>query len=294
MKSPTVVQPHSTYRAWLQGFTGVMIFSASLPATRVALQGFSPLFLTAARALIAATLAAVMLALWRQTQPQKRDWLALAWVALGVVLGFPLCTALALQTISAAHSVVFVALLPLSTAAFAVWRAAERPKPLFWLSAALGSAVVMAFAWYSDSRSNWQGDLYMLLAIALCGLGYAEGAQLSRRLGGWQVICWSLLLAVPAMLLLALWNWPSHWPAADSGAWLGLAYVAVFSMLVGFVFWYRGLASGGIARIGQLQLLQPFMGLLLAHWLLGETLQALMLYASGLIVLSVWFARRYA
>lgn len=284
----------STRSAWLQGFIGVLIFSASLPATRLALQGFSPLFLTAARALLAALCAGLMLIVWRQSRPDTRDWRSLCWVALGVVAGFPLLTAWALQTISAAHSVVFVALLPLSTACFAVWRAAERPKPLFWLSAAGGSLVVILFAWQTDSRVNWQGDLLMVLAIALCGLGYAEGAQLSRRLGGWQVICWALLLAAPVMSMLALCTWPDSWPNATSPAWLGLAYVAVFSMLLGFVFWYRGLAQGGIARIGQLQLLQPFLGLLLAHWLLGEVLQSAMIYASGLIVLSVWFARRYA
>ncbi len=280
--------------AWLNGFIGVLIFSASLPATRLAVQGFPPLFLTAARALIAALLALVLLLAFRQARPNRRDLPSLAMVALGVVLGFPLFTALALETISAAHSIVFIGLLPLSTAIFAVLRGSERPKPLFWLFSAMGSLVVMIFAWWRDNQIHWVGDSYMLLAIIVCGLGYAEGAQLSRKLGGWQVISWALLIAAVPMALLTYLLWPPVLPLLSEPAWLGLAYVAVFSMLIGFVFWYRGLASGGIAKIGQLQLLQPFLGLLLASLILHEALQASMLIASALIVISVAFAKRYA
>lgn len=280
--------------AWLNGFLGVLIFSASLPATRLAVQGFPPLFLTAARAMIAACLGLCLLLLFRQPWPRRRELPALVLVAFGVVLGFPLFTALALETISAAHSIVFIGLLPLSTAIFAVLRGAERPKPLFWLFSALGSLVVVVFAWWRDSQIHWLGDSYMLLAIIVCGLGYAEGAQLSRRLGGWQVISWALLIAAPLMALLTFWLWPPVLPLFSEPAWLGLAYVAVFSMLIGFVFWYRGLASGGIAKIGQLQLLQPFFGLILASLILHEALQASMLIASALIVVSVAFAKRYA
>lgn len=279
---------------WGSGLLGVVIFSGSLPATRVAVAGFSPLFLTSARAVIAALLGAALLALLRQARPQRRDLPSLAIVALGVVVGFPLLTALALQHVTSARSIVFIGLLPLATALFGVLRGGERPGPLFWLFSCLGSATVAAFALSSGGTASLAGDLPMLAAIVLCGLGYAEGARLSRRLGGWQVISWALVLSAPPMLLLTAVTLPASWQGIDAPAWLGLAYVSTFSMLIGFVFWYRGLALGGIASVGQLQLLQPFFGLALAGLLLREPVAWSMLAATGLVVVCVALARRFA
>ena len=284
----------SSVDGWGSGMLGVVIFSGSLPATRVAVADFSPLFLTSARAVIAAGLGVTLLVLLRQARPNRQDILSLAIVALGVVIGFPLLTALALQHVTSAHSIVFVGLLPLATAIFAVLRGGEKPKPLFWLFSCLGSATVAAFALSNGGSGSLVGDLLMIAAIILCGLGYAEGAKLSRRLGGWQVISWALVVASPLMLVLAVATLPSAWGGIETSAWLGLAYVSVFSMLVGFVFWYRGLALGGIAGVGQLQLLQPFLGLLLAAMLLGEPVAWTMIAAAGLIVVCVAFARRFA
>ena len=279
---------------WGNGLLGVIIFSGSLPATRVAVGGFSPLFLTSARASIAALLGAVLLLALRETRPSRSDLGSLAVVAIGVVVGFPLLTALALRHVTSAHSLVFIGMLPMATAAFGVLRGGERPRPLFWLFSALGAAIVTGFALVESGPGDLAGDLLMVAAILLCGLGYAEGAILSRRLGGWQVISWALLLSLPAMLVLALVSLPASWHGIGWPAWLGLAYVSVFSMLVGFIFWYRGLAQGGIASVGQLQLLQPFLGLGLAGMLLGEPVSATMAGASALVVLCVAAARRFA
>ncbi|MGB5902616.1 MAG: DMT family transporter [Xanthobacteraceae bacterium] len=279
---------------WGSGLLGVIIFSGSLPATRVAVADFSPLFLTSVRAVIAAVLGAGLLVLLRQARPKREDILSLAIVALGVVVGFPLLTALALQHVTSAHSIVFIGLLPLATAIFGVLRGGERPKPLFWLFSCIGSATVIAFALSNGGSASLAGDLLMLASIVLCGLGYAEGAKLSRRLGGWQVISWALVLAAPLMLLLAMVTLPNSQSGIGVPAWISLAYVSVFSMLVGFVFWYRGLALGGIAGVGQLQLLQPFFGLALAALLLGEQVAWTMIAATGLIVICVAFARRFA
>jgi drug/metabolite transporter (DMT)-like permease len=284
----------ASIEGWSNGLLGVVIFSGSLPATRVAVAGFSPLFLTSARAIIATLLAAALLVLVRQVPPARRDLVSLAIVAGGVVIGFPLLTALALQHITSARSIVFIGLLPLATAMFGVLRGGERPKPLFWLFSCLGSATVVAFALSGDDSGALAGDLLMIAAIVLCGLGYAEGAQLSRRLGGWQVISWALVLAAPLMLLLTIGTLPPSWQGIGAPAWLGLAYVSVFSMLVGFVFWYRGLALGGIASVGQLQLLQPFLGLALAGLLLHEPVAWTMIAATGLVVIFVAFARKFA
>ena len=279
---------------WGNGLLGVIIFSGSLPATRVAVGGFSALFLTSARAVIAALIGAAVLGLLRQARPQRNDLASLAIVSIGVVVGFPLLTALALQHITSAHSIVFIGLLPLSTAIFAVLRGGERPQPLFWLFAILGSATVAGFALSNGGSASITGDLLMVAAIVLCGLGYAEGAALSRRLGGWQVISWALLLAVPLMVPVAILTLPSTWSGIAAPAWIGLAYVSIFSMFVGFIFWYRGLAIGGIARVGQLQQLQPFFGLALAGLLLHEPVAWSMIAATALVVACVFFARRFA
>ncbi|MGE0802845.1 MAG: DMT family transporter [Lautropia sp.] len=279
---------------WGSGLIGVIIFSASLPATRVAVGGFSPLFLTCARAVIAALLGVILLALLRQARPARGDLASLAIVALGVVVGFPLLTALALQHVTSAHSIVFIGLLPLATAIFAVLRGGERPKPLFWVFSGLGSATVAGFALANDGNASLIGDGLMVAAIVVCGLGYAEGARLSRRLGGWQVISWALVLAAPLMLPVAIATLPATLSGIDAPAWIGLAYVSIFSMLVGFVFWYRGLAIGGIASVGQLQLLQPFLGLALAGLLLREPVAWTMIAATGVVVICVAFARRFA
>lgn len=279
---------------WGNGLLGVIIFSGSLPATRVAVGGFSALFLTSARAVIAALIGAAVLGALRQARPQQGDFVSLVIVAAGVVVGFPLLTALALQHITSAHSIVFIGLLPLSTATFGVLRGGERPQPLFWLFAVLGSATVAGFALSGDGSASLTGDLLMVAAIVLCGLGYAEGAALSRRLGGWQVISWALLLALPLMVPVALLSWPDAWSGVSAPAWIGLAYVSIFSMFVGFIFWYRGLAIGGIARVGQLQQLQPFFGLALAGLLLHEPVAWSMIAATALVVACVFFARRFA
>ena len=279
---------------WGSGLLGVAIFSGSLPATRVAVGGFSPLFLTSARAVIAAGLGAALLWGLRQARPARGDLPSLAIVAVGVVLGFPLLTALALQHVTSAHSIVFIGLLPLATALFGVLRGNERPRPAFWLFSLMGSGAVAGFALVQGGAASLAGDLLMLAAILLCGLGYAEGAALSRRLGGWQVICWALVLALPVMGPLALATRPAALSGIGVPAWIGLGYVSVFSMLVGFVFWYRGLARGGIAGVGQLQLLQPFLGLALAGLLLAEPVAPAMIAVTGLVVLCVAGAKRFA
>ncbi|MCC0059313.1 MAG: DMT family transporter [Hyphomicrobiaceae bacterium] len=284
----------SSLEGWGSGLLGVIIFSGSLPATRVAVADFSPMFLTSARAVIAALLASALLILLGQTRPERNDLLSLGIVALGVVIGFPLLTALALQHVTSAHSIVFIGLLPLATAIFGVLRGGERPKPLFWLFSSLGSATVATFALSSDGSRSLTADFLMIAAIILCGLGYAEGAKLSRRLGGWQVISWALVFSAPLMLVLTVMTLPESWEGVAAPAWLSLAYVSVFSMLVGFVFWYRGLALGGIASVGQLQLLQPFFGLALAGVLLGEPVAWTMTAATALIGFFVAFAKRFA
>ena len=283
------------HQGWLYGLIGVMIFAGSMPATRIAVQGFSPEFLTGVRACIAAVLALILLIALQQPRPSKSQIKSLCITSAGVVIGFPLFTALALQTATAAHSLIFIALLPLATAFFAVLRAKEAPKRAFWIYTCIGSSLVIFFMLnQSGLHYSAAGDSYMAAAVLLCGLGYAEGGVLSRELGGWQVICWALVIALPAMLLISWIYFPQNFSAVPPSAYLGLAYVSLFSMLIGFFFWYKGLALGGIAKVGQIQLIQPFIGLILCALILNEHVTLLMIAVSLAVAACVVMARKYA
>lgn len=281
-------------RGWVNGLVGVLIFSGSLPATRVAVQGFDPVFLSVARATIAGVVGLGLLLLIGGRRPARADMPSLVIVALGVVVGFPLLTALALRHVTSAHAIVFLGLLPLATSIFGVIRAGERPRPAFWAFALLGSGLVAGFAMQQGGGGARAGDALMVAAIVLCGLGYAEGGRLSRKLGGWQVISWALVLSLPVMAALCLAFWPASFATITPGEWGALGYVSLFSMLIGFVFWYRGLAEGGIAAVGQLQLVQPFFGLALAAVLLGEPVTPAMVLACAAVIGCVAGARRFA
>ena len=273
----------------------MLIFSGSLPATRLAVLQIDPLFLTFARAGIAGLLALLWLIVLKERRPARRDLGPLLVVALTVVIGFPLFSALALRSITSAHGLVFIGLLPLSTAAFGVWRGGERPPVSFWIFALLGAGLVVGYAVTRGGAAGSPiGNIFMSLAVLVCGLGYVEGARLSRHLGGWQTISWALVYALPVMLPLAYWQAPASWSSIGWSALTGLAYVSLFSMLIGFIFWYRGLALGGIAAVGQLQLLQPFFGLVLAAGLLHEPVGWDLLAVSLGVVFCVAAAKRAA
>lgn len=286
--------PSNNLSGWINGFIGVVIFSGSLPATRIAVQEFDPVFLTVARATIAGILALSLLILLKNKRPERSQFYPLLIVAIGVVVGFPLLTALALQHVTSAHSIVFLGMLPLATAGFGVLRGGEHPQPAFWFFSVLGCTLVVTFALIQGLTASPKGDILMLLAVIVCGLGYAEGAKLARVLGGWQVISWALVLSLPVMAPLAWALAPSSFASIGTPAWIGLGYVAFFSMFIGFIFWYRGLAQGGIAAVGQLQLLQPFFGLALAAILLHETVSIGMFGVTAGVILCVIAAKRFA
>ena len=219
-------------------------------------------------------LACAALALTRQPLPSRRQWLRLAVVAGGVVAGFPLLTSFALTTASATHGAVVIALLPAATAVIAVLRAAERPSPGFWVFASLGAVAAVVFAAMHGGgfgRLQWS-DLLLFTAVLAAAVGYAEGGMLSRELGSWQTVSWALVLAAPLMVALTAVAWAQEPPSATPVEWLAFAYLAVVSMFLGFFAWYRGLAIGPMARVSQIQLVQPVMTILWAALLLGESL----------------------
>lgn len=215
-------------------------------------------------------------------------------VAIGVVVGFPLLSALALQYLTSAHCIVFIGILPMATAIFGIIRGGERPRPIFWVFSIIGSLLVVGYAVAQGLTASPVGDILMLGAVVLCGLGYAEGAKLTKILGGWQVISWALALSFPIMLPLSFIYMPASFEGISVGAWVSLMYVSMFSMFIGFIFWYKGLAQGGTATVGQLQLLQPFLGLALASWLLHEKVSIAMLAVTFGVILCVAGTKRFA
>jgi drug/metabolite transporter (DMT)-like permease len=256
--------------AALWGGLGVLGFSFSLPATRVAVGDLDASVVALGRAAVAAVLAAALLAIRREPMPERADLPRLAVIGVGVVIGFPLFSSLALRELSSAHASVIVGLLPAATAALAVVRAGERPGRGFWAAAAAGLVAVLAFAVTQGASGLATADLYVLVAVALGALGYAEGGALSRRYGGWQVICWALVFTAPVLVPFLAAGIARSGLDAGRDAWLGFAYVSLFSMFLAFFAWYHGLAKGGVARIGQLQLGQPVLTLVWAALLLGE------------------------
>ncbi len=280
-------------RGLVMGAIGVAIFAISLPATRLAVQGLDPWFVTGGRAAIAGALAALFLAATRAPIPRGGDWLSLGLVAGGVVIGFPLLTALALQIVPSTHGILFVGFLPCLTALCGIWRIGEKPRPGFWLWALLGGAAILVYAWRQSDGQLHMADGLLIGAILACAIGYAEGARLSRGMGADRAISWALILALPLTLPVAILFWPDRPGDVSLPAWGGFLYVSIFSMFVGFLFWYRGLAWGGIARVGQLQLLQPFLALGFAHLLLGETIGLDLGLAASVVVFAVLRARRY-
>jgi len=282
---------------WL-ALVGVLIFSITLPVTRLAVgtpedPQLPGLFVALARAVVAATLSALYLLIVRAPWPRPEQWRALIIISLGVVLGFPVCTSIALQQVEAVHASAILGVLPLATAAMAALLHRQRPSPGFWLCAVLGSALVVVYA-YLRSPPEQLGlqaaDLLLLMAVLSASMGYTWGARLSGHMPPEQVICWALVVALPLTLPGSWLTLPAH--PVRPGAWIGLVYLAVFSMWVGFFFWYRGLALGGTVRVSQVQLLQPFFSMFFAVMLVDERLDGLTLGFAAAVLVTIALGRK--
>jgi drug/metabolite transporter (DMT)-like permease len=274
------------------GCLGILAFSFSFPATKLALDGFDPWLVAFGRAAIAGLLATGYLVAVKAPRPLAAQWRRLVIVAGGVIVGFPLFTSLALVTSGSAHGAVVIAVLPAATALAAVARAGERPGPAFWLAAAGGLGVVLAFVLHEASGALTAADAFLLAGTACCALGYAEGGALSRELGGARTISWALVLSLPLTIPVTLLTVGTTSVDPHPTAVLGLAYVAVISMFLGFFAWYAGLARGGVARIGQVQLTQPLLTVGWSALVLGEALTPVMVLAGLGVLASVAATQR--
>lgn len=279
---------------WL-GLLGVVIFAMTLPMTRLAVGDsgdpqLPPLFVTAGRAAFAGLLSIGYLAFTRAPRPTRAQLVPLAVCAAGTVIGFPLFLALALREVDAMHAAVVTGVLPLATAIAAAWSLGQRPSNGFWACAALGCALVLAFAALRGSGRLGPADGLLLLAVASAAVGYVAGARMSSQLRAEQVICWVLVLSLPLTAPLAWASWPVE--PVRASAWLGFGYVTLFSMWLGFFAWYRGLALGGTVRVSQVQLVQPFLALLFTVPVLGERLDAATVVFSLAVIATVFVGRR--
>jgi drug/metabolite transporter (DMT)-like permease len=257
---------------WL-GLIGVAMFSLTLPFTRLAVAELNPVLVACGRAFVAGSCAVVLLWHKRAAWPTAQQWRALAITAAGVIIGFPVFMSIAMYYVPASHGAIVLGVLPLVTALFGALRFGERPSTGFWLAALAGSVLVAAFALQEGGGEFHIADLALLIAVISAAMGYAEGGRLARSMSGPNVICWAMVLTIPLafpVTLFLLWHYGAH---ASLAAWGSFAYLALFSALIGFFFWYRGLALGGIARVGQVQLMQPFLTLVGAMLLLGEPLK---------------------
>jgi drug/metabolite transporter (DMT)-like permease len=282
----------SITRGYLLGFLGVAVFSLTLPLTRLAVREFDPLFLSIGRTVVAALVALPLLLLTQQPRPDSSDLKTLVIIVAGVVLGFPILSSIAMKTAPASHGSVVLALLPLGTAFMSTIFAGERPSRAFWMWSLLGSSTVIVYALWDGGVALHGADSLLVLAVIAAAMGYAAGGHLSRKLGGWQVICWALIVALPVTLPLTYYL--SHGVTGQESiqAWGCFGYLGLMSQLIGFFAWNRGLAMGGIAKVGQVQLLQTFMTQLAAGLILGEQLTLRSLFFAFLVAVCVWFGRK--
>ena len=293
--APAAAPAPDLHRGFLFGGLGVVIFAMTLPMTRLAVGDVSapqlpPAFVTAGRAAAAGLLSLIYLWAVRAPPPPRRLWATLALSALGTVVGFPLFLALALREVEAMHAAVVTGVLPLATAVVAALVLRQRPSAGFWACALGGCGLVLAFAGWQGGGRLVPADGLLLVAVLCTAVAYVAGAKAAAVMPAEHVIGWVLVGSLPFTGPAALWLWPAQ--PASAAAWGGFAYVSVFSMWLGFFAWYRGLALGGVVRVSQVQLLQPFLALLFAVPVLGETLDPVTVFFALAVMAVVFIGRR--
>ncbi len=279
-------------KGMLIGFIGILIFSLTLPVSKIAVLSFNPYFIAFGRAALAGLVALAYLFLKKEAAPTKTDFVKFVVIALGVVFGFPILTTVAMTHGSSSHGAVILGMMPLVTTVIGVLRFKERPSLGFWLVSLLGAALVVLYALLKSSGSfTYIDGLLVLGGISAC-IGYVEGGELSKKMSPRAVISWALVVSLPINLVMSWFTYSPEYIHASTVAWISFAYLGLFSMFLGFFFWYEGLAIGGIARVSQVQLIQPFCTLVAASILLGDSLTLINLIFAVLVVSTVMLGKR--
>lgn len=282
----------SELKGLLLGLMAVFIFGLTLPVTRFISPYFEPVFIGLGRAALAALFAAFFLLFYKAPWPSFTHIKRLLVVALGVVIGFPVLSAWAMQSLPASHGGVVLGILPLATAAASRVVSDERPSLGFWIIALIGSALVISYSLLQGGGTFLFGDLALFAAVISAAFGYAVGGKLSKELGGWQVICWALVIVLPITLIPAVYYAPSDISSLEPSTLLGFLYLTLASQLFGFFIWYNAMAIGGVARVSQVQLLQPFITLLASVWVLSEVIDQQSYFFAAAVVLLVAISKR--
>lgn len=277
----------------LLGFIGIVIFAGTLPGTRYAIQYLDPYFLTAARSALAGIGGAVTLIVTRRPLPSPLALGTLILCSVLLVLGFPLFITLALVTVPAGHGGVILGVLPLATAVAAALIQHERPSKGFWIAGAIGAALVIGFASHrSGGGSITAGDILTLLAVPCAAVGYTYSARLGAIMPGWEVISWCVVIALPVSLIATFLLWPANAPEVPADAWIALLYLGLMSQFIGFFAWNAGLVMGGISRVSQIQLLMPFVVVLMAALVNREAIDLETILFAAAVVLTVAIGTR--
>jgi drug/metabolite transporter (DMT)-like permease len=295
MSATTEIIPSHSSRERLGlflGFIGMVIFGGTLPATRLAVSAIDPIALTALRTAIAGLCSLALLLVLRRPVPPRALWPQLVIAMLCVSILFPLFMAFGMQTVDASHGGVVLGVLPIATALVAVAITHERPRPLFWIASLAGAVLVIAFALRQGGGAMSSGDLLLFAAVAVSAIGYAFSGRLTSSMPGWEVISWVLVIALPISIPAALLTMPADIAQLPASPLLGLVYVSLFSQWIGFFAWNAGLAMGGIARVSQVQLLQPFVTFGLAAAFNGETITWQIVAFAAAVVATVAISTR--
>jgi len=271
----------------LLGLIGIICFSLTLPATRIAVPYFGETMVGLGRTVIAALIVGIIFIIKKQSLPTKPQLKSLGIVAFGAVLVFPLLTTFAMKSLPVSHGAIEVALLPLATAGFAMWRGDERPSKRYWIASIIGATTVLLYAVYLGLGQLQKGDVALIVAVLILGLSYAEGGKLAKELGSWEVIAWAILIGAPFFIIPVGLSLSTDMLQAPIEAWISLLYLAVVSQFLAYVAWYKGMALGGIARVGQIQYLQPFFMIGFSVLFLGESITWLTIVLAIVVVLCV-------
>jgi drug/metabolite transporter (DMT)-like permease len=276
----------------LIGFVGIAIFSLTLPFTQMAVNEMSPFFLAFGRASIAGICALILLLFNKSKFPNRVQIKKLIIIVVGVVYGFPIFTSIAMTTLPSSHSGIVLGILPLAMSLFAAIKYKEKPSLSFWLTSIFGTFMVISYTFMDNDGSLMIEDLWLLFAILFAAIGYSEGGILSKEMGSIAVISWALVISLPLNLFASYVFYETSYATISFQAFMSLMYVGLFSMFIGFFFWYKGIAIGGISRVGQVQLIQPFLTIIGAYFLTNEKITFLNILFALIVLIVIIIGRR--
>ena len=279
-------------KGMLIGFVGISIFSLTLPFTQMAVNEMSPFFVAFARASIAGICALILLIFTKSKFPNKIQIRRLIIIVIGVIYGFPIFTSIAMKTLPSSHSGIVLGILPLAMSLFAAIKYKEKPSSSFWMISIFGTFIVISYTFIDNNGSLMIEDLWLLFAILFAAIGYSEGGTLAKEMGSIGVISWALVISLPINLFASYLFYETHYSSISFQAIISLTYVGLFSMFIGFFFWYKGIAIGGISRVGQVQLIQPFLTIVGAYFLTNEKITTLNILFAFMVLIVIIIGRK--